>query len=142
MVSSNEVCEQTKIPSRPVVKPVLRDTIPLALKELPRWVVWRYELRCNKDVLRWTKVPYSPSSDGVTWAVGKSTDLKTCGSFEQAWLAFTDPLDPEFPQLLFDGIGFVLGDGFVGVDLDKCRDKATGDIESWASEIISRLRTY
>lgn len=143
MLSITDNQESLQLPPRPVVKPVQRDNIPKLLKDSPRWLVWRYELRGNdKGEWRWTKVPYSPSSDGENWAVGKANDLKTCASFEQAWLAYTDPLDPEYPQLLFDGIGFVLGDGIVGVDLDKCRDKITGQLDAWASEIINTLRSY
>ena len=41
------------------------------------------------------------------------------------------------------GIGLVFnGDGLIGVDLDDCRDLATGDMASWASDIIARLDTY
>ena len=42
----------------------------------------------------------------------------------------------------FSGIGFVLGDGFVGVDLDACRDRETGDLDPWARDIIDALNSY
>jgi len=41
-----------------------------------------------------------------------------------------------------DGIGFMLGDGFAGVDLDECRNVVTDEIDPWAAEIIGRFPTY
>lgn len=41
----------------------------------------------------------------------------------------------------FDGIGFALGDGYAGVDLDGCRTK-TGEIAPWARGIIERIASY
>jgi hypothetical protein len=41
------------------------------------------------------------------------------------------------------GVSFALnGDGIVGLDLDDCRDPATKAIDSWAEQIIRRLRSY
>ncbi|HEY8415598.1 MAG TPA: AAA family ATPase, partial [Thermaerobacter sp.] len=41
-----------------------------------------------------------------------------------------------------DGVGFVLGDGWVALDLDGCRDPLTGSLEPWAEAIVRRLDTY
>jgi len=43
-----------------------------------------------------------------------------------------------------DGIGFVFteSDPFCGVDLDACVDPKTGEIASWASEIVRELDSY
>lgn len=43
-----------------------------------------------------------------------------------------------------DGIGFVFSedDPYVGIDLDKCRDYETGEIDEWAMEIIKEINTY
>src|SRR5215207_4116898 len=90
------------------------DGIPERLKERPQWVVWKLEKRKGEV----TKVPYSP------WDLTRasSTDLTTWASFEGAMIVHQ--------QHGFDGIGFVFcsGDPFVGIDLDKCRDRATGEI--------------
>jgi primase-polymerase (primpol)-like protein len=42
------------------------------------------------------------------------------------------------------GVGFGLSedDGYTGVDLDKCRDAKTGQIEPWAQEIVNFAETY
>lgn len=142
-MSTETNLETVLLPPRPLVKPVKLDNIPAELKTVDRWLVWRYELRqAGRGEWRWTKVPYSPASDGVTWKSGSATDPATWGTFEAAVHAYTDPLDPEFPQFVFDGLGFVLGDGFVGIDLDKCRGKGDGVIDPWAAQIITDLRTY
>ena len=39
-------------------------------------------------------------------------------------------------------LGFVLGDGFVGVDKDHCRNAETGAIEPWALAIVEQLDSY
>ena len=41
-----------------------------------------------------------------------------------------------------DGIGFMLGDGWAGVDCDKCRDQQTGQISDRALAVVRRLNTY
>ena len=44
----------------------------------------------------------------------------------------------------FAGVGFVLteDDGYTGVDLDKCRDPATGKLDLWAEDIVALGETY
>src|SRR5439155_18077276 len=41
-----------------------------------------------------------------------------------------------------DGVGIVLGDGLIGIDLDHCRDAETTAIEEWALEIVCALDSY
>ncbi len=53
-------------------------------------------------------------------------------------------------RLRFIRLGALLGldlnsspqDPYTGVDLDKCRDPETGEIEPWARSIIDRLKSY
>ena len=110
-------------PSPPGLK---LNTIPGELKEQKRWVNWRKVQRGGKL----TKVPINPSngeqarSNGpVTWG----TDSQAVKRFKKGDV---------------DGIGFVLGDGYVGIDLDDCRNPATGEIESRAWEIIRDIDSY
>ena len=42
----------------------------------------------------------------------------------------------------YDGIGFEFGNGYVGIDLDHCRDAETGEVQEWALEIIDHLDSY
>jgi primase-polymerase (primpol)-like protein len=104
---------------------VIVENIPHSLKRRPQWVNWRYEERDAKP----TKVPYTPEGRKAS-----STELMTWRSFEKVLESFEDGKH--------DGVGFVFcsGDPFVGVDLDKCRDPETGDIEEWARNIIDSFK--
>lgn len=77
------------------------DGIADAMKEADRWILWKVGERDGA----WTKVPCDV--DGRNASV---TD-------ESAWLSWTEALEAtaEGPY----GLGFVLGGGWVGVDLDK-----------------------
>ncbi len=39
-------------------------------------------------------------------------------------------------------MGFVLGAGIAGIDLDHCADPATGALAAWACQIVERFPTY
>jgi hypothetical protein len=80
---------------------------------------------------RRTKPPYQPSG-----AYASATTPETWTSFETARRAYA--------RGGFAGLGFVVTeeDGFVGVDLDHCRDPHTGAIEPWAQEIVDTIQSY
>jgi len=42
----------------------------------------------------------------------------------------------------FDGVGFVLGGGFAGVDLDHVREPETGHVDPWALKVVEDLQSY
>ena len=98
------------------------------LREIPRWVLWRWMLRGGK----WTKPPYQ-----VGGRLAKSTEPTTWSSFDETLAAYSGDKS-------FDGIGFVLTDtdDIVGVDLDHCRDLEDGVVEPWAMDIIEQLDSY
>jgi primase-polymerase (primpol)-like protein len=104
------------------------DNIPEELRRRPQWVTWKLEKRDDKD----TKVPY------IAGGVGKasSTDSSTWRTFEEAVGALKTGRR--------NGVGFVFssGDPYTGVDLDKCRDPETSEIEEWAAEIVRDLGGY
>jgi replicative DNA helicase len=92
----------------------------------PRWLMWREEQRKGKP----TKVPYDPhtgelasSTDPTTWS--------TCAEASEAAHRYR-----------MDGVGYVLGDGMGGVDLDGCRNPDTGEVASWALKIVRAFRSY
>lgn len=93
-----------------------------------RFVTWRYEERAGKK----TKVPYSP----VTEERAKSNDPSTWGSLDAAKRMLSDRAD-----LHLDGIGIVLGDGLVGIDLDHVIS-GDGEILPEAARIVADLDTY
>ena len=88
---------------RPTPLPVRVDGIPESLRAEMRWVVWSYTQRDGK----WTKPPYIATAPAQP---ADSTDPTTWRSFADAQGAYEDGK--------CDGIGFVLGDGYVGFDAD------------------------
>lgn len=100
---------------KPVALPVLADRIPAVLRAQHRWVTWRFtwDQKANKQG-RWTKPP-----------AGKTNDPST-------WLSFDAALKAHQDDARTDGIGFCLGDGWAGIDLD---DLTTGPV-------VDRLPCY
>lgn len=98
---------------------------PTELKQRHQWVVWKYVTRDGKA----TKVPFMPGGNPAS-----STDSKTWCSFKPCVEAISR----------YEGLGFVFQEGgaYIGIDLDGCRDPATGKLELWAKEIVLKLNTY
>jgi putative DNA primase/helicase len=113
---------------KPVVLAVEPDGIPGDLKRYAQFVGWRLEWRDKT----WTKRPVNPR-DG---SPASSTDSLTWGSFAEA-LALCRAGRA-------DGLGFAFssGDPFAGVDLDDCRDAATGEVAGWAVAVVKELDSY
>jgi putative DNA primase/helicase len=113
---------------RPQALPVQVEYIPAVLKVRPKWVGWHYAWRAGK----WTKIPTNPG----TGRKARSNDPTTWGSFLEALECCQ--------RCRLDGIGFVFAanDPYCGVDLDECRDPATGQIEPWADTIIREVDSY
>jgi hypothetical protein len=108
---------------KPTSLPVRVDGIPKALRAERRWVVWSYvwkEGPAGKDG-KWDKPPCIATAPQTH---AKSTDPATWRSFAEALATYEDRK--------CDGIGFVLGDGWVGFDAD----------ETDASHYVAILNTY
>jgi len=103
-----------------VVERRLIENAPEELHQRRQWVV------------RKGKVPYNAK----TGTRASSTDSETWGTFDEAIRAFEGGG--------YDGFGFVFGSGdpYAGVDLDRCRDPETGELEAWAREILDDLDGY
>ncbi len=103
--------------------------IPACLRDHPQWVAWRYVERDGRR----TKAPVNPLTGGL----GDSTDRRTWGTFQQACDACQR--DPALA-----GIGFVFtpDDPYCGVDLDHCIDPDSGQLRSWAVDILEQFNTY
>lgn len=101
--------------------------IPERLREIARWVLWRYVTRKGKR----TKVPCS----AIDGRAASATDPATWSTFDEAVTAFE--------KGGFDGIGFVFSpdDGLCGIDLDNCIGQS-GELEPWARGIVDRVATY
>lgn len=100
--------------------------VPEELRMLPRWICWRYEVRDGKE----TKVPISPKTSKLTDATK---------------LANGHPLAEALQALEKDsslaGIGFLLGDGIAGIDLDDCIDEH-GTLSAPAESIVDEFASY
>ena len=109
--------------------------LPDELKSKAQFVLWKYEesSKGKAGQSRPTKVPYSPSNPPRRASTTKPED----------WGTLTD-LAGLFEQGGFDGVGYVFSedDGIVGVDIDHCRNRATGEITEEAQEVIDRLNSY
>ncbi len=95
--------------------------IPEEMKQERRWVLWRREPRDGK----YTKVPYRTEGEGPA----SSTKSSTWSTFEEVCAE----------KRQYNGIGFVLGDGFVGVDYDHVRDAETG---AWQPGILEEICSF
>jgi putative DNA primase/helicase len=100
---------------------------PGELRTIDQFVCWLEENR-DGDV---TKVPYS-----VYGGRASSTNPKTWAPFEAA-ITYAK-------ERAMSGIGFVFteDDPFAGIDIDKCRNIETGDIEPWARKIVAAFDSY
>ena len=103
------------------------EQLPPEIRKTDRAVLWKGEMRNGTR----TRVPYVP---GRSTTRAKVSDPSTWGSFQTAL--------GDVENGKCDGLGIVLGDGFTGVDLDKCRDSSTGVIEPWALDIVKDLDSY
>lgn len=94
--------------------------VPAALRSEARWVGWRYVTREDGKV---TKEP--------RWA---ATDRRASTTDRVTWSAF-DVAVAGVTIGKHDGIGYVLGDGRAGVDLDEAIGP-DGSIKAWAVDFL------
>jgi putative DNA primase/helicase len=103
------------------------EEIPIPLRLHNQWVLWRFETSKRQ---------------------ADETALSVCGKLaesnnEATWSDFAS-VERRYQRGGYDGIGFMFAadGGLCGVDLDGCRDKATGKVAEWAREIILAFGTY
>jgi putative DNA primase/helicase len=114
--------------AKPCALSVVVDGIPVAMKAEPRWAVWRWTL-VGDD---WKKPPYR--LDAPDTKAGVDDLAKGWGSFEDAVRLYEGGA--------FDGVGFLLGDRWAGVDLDDCRNPETGELTPFALDVIRMINSY
>ena len=92
--------------------------VPEELKNYDQWVCWKIEVKED----RLTKVPINV----LTGENAKTNNPKTWASFNQAIDYFKKHQNQGIA-----GIGFVFSekDSFTGIDLDKCRNPETEEID-------------
>jgi hypothetical protein len=110
------------------------EALQLAWGTLNRWGVWRKKLVKDKDGKdKITKVPYQGRTPSRK---ASSTNPETWCSLEDAQAAYVHVED-------LDGILFALKDvEYVAIDIDDCRDPATGALHPWAQKRVERCHSY
>lgn len=104
-----------------------RDVVPAAMAEAERWVLWKAESRGGRA----TKVPRRVDNPELR---ASSTNPATWATFDRACEAL--------PYSGCDGLGFVLGDGFAGVDVDAVIDPETGEYPDWVDRTVELFDSY
>lgn len=122
------IMQQTLPKPTPAVKLKL-ETIPAELKKLPRWILWRYTL---KKTGKWTKTPHSANGGHKIDA----TNFDNGSSFTDAVQALRKN------KSRFDGLGFLLGDGIAGIDVDDCIDDNGNLTDRGAAMASQYANTY
>ena len=115
---------------RPLTLSPRADTIPEELRALCQWVRWRWTWATKRAC--WTKVPVQALRN----AQASTTKPKTWATFGEAFAnASRDGCS---------GIGFVFSkdDPYCGIDIDGCRDAASGELSELATEIVGLLTSY
>jgi putative DNA primase/helicase len=96
------------------------ESIPVFLKEKDRWVLWTRAIRNEKP----TKIPINPTTGNPA----SVTDQNTWAGFEDTMTAYhTGDCT---------GIGFVLGDGVIGIDWDHVFNPES---ETWNQEAYDEV---
>ena len=111
--------------------PVNEDGIPAAMKSEARWVVWvAVEQRRRDGTIEFSKEPRRAGDPGRR---ASSTDPATWSDF------FTALRTLEGGTV--HGLGFVLGDGWIGVDLDNAFE-ADGSLHAEAADTVHELQSF
>jgi hypothetical protein len=127
-------CASPETPEKPATLAVKLELLPAELQPLRRWVLWRLELKQGRaGQLRWAKVPYSAALGA------EERRNRACSDDPHTWCRLEEVL---CHLRHFDGLGVMLGGGLSGIDLDKCRDPATGDITEAAREVVAAVNSY
>ena len=100
--------------TKPTALPVLFENIPMELKRIPRWVLWKFVEIGDENTKRWSKLPTQANNQPAS-----STNPSTWADFLSVQAAYEATPDR------FDGVGFVFSDedNLIGVDLDDCYDE-------------------
>ena len=130
MISENHTFETPAVASangNAAPRPLSAENIPTELKSISRWLLWRLETRNGKA----TKTPYQ-----VSGAFAKVNDPATWTTFDDALAAYLAGG--------FSGLGVALSsdDDLLGIDLDKCLNPDTGELDDEAAAIVAMLPTY
>lgn len=107
------------------------ENIPVELKKINRWVMWKFVEVGEGETKRLSKLPMQTS--------GKSASSTN----PSHWTDFFS-VEQAYASGNFSGVGFVFSqdDNLVGIDIDDCRDTETGELTDFAQNIIDNVEGY
>jgi len=108
----------------------LRRNVPDYLRSGFSWLCFEFQTAPNRDRVR--KVPIDPE----TGQYASYKDPAAWGTLEEAIAGCA--------RFHADGVGYAFMHyaNIVGLDLDNCRNPATGEIDQWARDIIREANSY
>jgi P4 family phage/plasmid primase-like protien len=117
--------------SKPIALPVVFEAIPLSIKKIPRFVMWKYVEIGKGDTKRWSKLPLQ-----INHSAASSTDAAT-------WIDYFTA-EEAYKKGGFDGIGivFIGEDNIIGIDLDDARDPNSGALTQFAHTVLDNVKGY
>lgn len=107
--------------------------IPQSMRSAKRWLLWK-SMPAAKAGSKPRKVPFYADGRPRSGKLDSDGDADKLVTYAKAQKALAGGR--------YAGLGFALGSGWQGLDLDGVRDAATGRIDDWAREIIDRAKTY
>jgi P4 family phage/plasmid primase-like protien len=107
------------------------ENIPVELKKINRWVMWKFMEVGEGESKRLSKLPMQ-----INGASASSTNPKHWSDFFA--------VEKAYQTGKFSGVGFVFSqdDNLVGIDIDDCRDPTTGELTEFAQNIIDNVEGY
>src|SRR5579884_673699 len=126
-------------PDKPLALEVKAEAIAAELREMERWVVWRYKWQPDAEGGgKWKKPPFYPE----TGRACKITDRAAGSAFDNALAAYQSGK--------YDGVGLVLheddlpaaGRRLYCLDIDDCTPAPLGWPDEAAARIVERLNSY
>lgn len=113
----------------------LRATMPEAMRALPQWLLWRFEVDPKRP--KPLKVPYYVNGRKRVGSQGDEADRHRLVGFDVA----TERL---LKAMQFDGLGFAFlpGDGLVGIDIDGAIDPDSGEISPMCTTLVEACASY
>lgn len=106
------------------------ENIPDEMKKEKRWCLYKIIQRDGKN----TKLPLMPNKEPA-----KSNDKATWNSYEDCIIALKHSIG--------EGLGFFLGDGYIGIDIDKVSDdimeyNTNHHVSSMTADFLRGISTY
>lgn len=119
--------------TKPTCLPVQFDNIPIELKRIPRWVLWRLLEKGEGENTTWAKVP------------AQTSGMPASSTNPETWTDFISVQDAyQSNPTKFAGIGFVFtpDDNLVGIDLDDCYDQHIGFTNAAMQQLADSIQGY